>query len=88
MNDEDTVNEMNPIEQTDVKVESEEFFHMSNEDIVNEMKPIEQTDIKVKSEEFCLTNDDQGNYDGVMWMIIFVDLLRIFCCCFNILIQC
>ena len=78
------VNEMNPIEKINIKTESEEFFHINNEEIVNEMNPIENTDIKVESEKFFHVNNVLGNYDGVMWMIIFVNILRIFCCCFYV----
>ena len=88
--DEEIVNEMNPIERTDIKVEPEEFCRTNDEEIVNEMNPIEKTDVKVKSEEFSNANDAQRNYDGVTWMIIFMELLHIFycysvCICFDIL---
>ena len=56
---------MNPIEETDIKAESEEFCNMNDEEIVNEMNPIEKTDIKVEYEEFFQINDVQGNYDGM-----------------------
>ena len=82
--DKGIVNEINPIEKMDIKAESEEVFVMNDEEIGNEMNPVEKTDIKAESEEFCHLIDDQGNYDGVMWMIIFADLLRTFCCCFYV----
>ena len=69
--DEEIVNERNPIEKMDIKVEPEEFCHTNDEEIVNEMNPIEKMDIKVESEEFGLMNDAQGNHDGVMWLIIY-----------------
>ena len=75
MNYKEIVNEMNPIQKTDIKVESEEFFHMNDEEIVNEINPIQKTDNKAESEEFCRMNDVQGNYDGMTWMIIFVNIL-------------
>ena len=82
--DEEIVSEVNPIKKTDIKVEHEEFCLTNDEEIVNEMNPIENTDIKVESEKFFHVNNVLGNYDGVMWMIIFVNILRIFCCCFYV----
>ena len=87
-NDKEICKEINPIEKTDFKIESEEFCITSDEEIGNEINSIKKMDIKDKSEEFCLTNDEQGYYDGVMWMIIFVYLLLIVCCSFNMSFQC
>ena len=66
---EEISNEMNLIEKTDFKVESEEFSLMNDKEIGNEMNPIEKADFKVEAEEFFFSKDDQGNYDGVMWII-------------------
>ena len=88
MNDEEIVNEMNPIEKTVIKAESEEFFHVNDEEIVNDMNAIEKTDIKSESEESRRTNNILGNYDGVTGMIIIVNVLRTFYCCFYVSFQC
>ena len=80
--DKGIVNEINPVEKIDIKVESEEFCLTNDEEIVNEMNPTNKMNIKVESEEFCRMNDVQGNYDGVTSLIILVDILCIFYCCF------
>ena len=88
--DEEIVSEVNPIKKTDIKVEHEEFCLTNDEEIVNEINPIEMINIKIESEELFHVNNAQGNYDGVKWMIIFLDFLSIFycysvCICFDIL---
>ena len=64
------------------------FFQASDEKIAIEMSLIGEEDIKVDSEEFCDANDDQANYDGMMWIIICSSIVlmmhRCYWCFYNL----
>ena len=64
------------------------LFQASDDKIAMEQNLVGEEDIKVDSEEFCDANEDQANYDGMRWIIIYSTIVllmhRCYWCFYNL----